>query len=439
MSLASLFSFRRKNKADSNHVRSVNAASSNWPDDAKSFAPSADIRGASQTVSQRVASLYLNDPVVRSGVNLLVSSIVGSGCRLNTPDQVIDAVFNSARIDPSRRMSSAALQRAFIRSIALAGEALALHRLIGGSYACQILDPEQLDRSKNEDFGNGGGIVAGVEKTFDGRIVAYWILPQAPGDPFARAIQSRRFPASEVIHIFEQEFPGQVRGISPFTPVLSVLNQASIAIEARLKQLQVSAMLTAILTSPDGTDPFEGNPNASLEPGAIIRARPGEDVSVVNGPQSPEFNSFMKVLYRQVAAALGLTYEDLIGDLEGVNYSSFRGGALTARRKAEAQRKVLLIEGFLQPVSERWQAIEVFSGRQRQIVNAGWIEPAWPQVDPAKEADAEIALLDAGLKSRREIIEARGREFETVQAEIDADEPRTPKTPAIAKPDEVVE
>lgn len=431
--------FQRKNKTDSNHVRSMNAASANWPDDAKSFAPSADIRSASQTVSQRVASLYLNDPVVRSGVNLLVSNIVGSGCRLNTPEQDIDTAFNAARLDPSRRMLSTALQRAFIRSIILAGEGLALHRLIDGSYACQILDPEQLDRSKNEDFGGGGGIVAGVEKTFDGRIVAYWILPHAPGDPFARTIQSERFPASEVIHIFEQEFPGQVRGISPFTPVLPVLNQASIAIEARLKQLQVSAMLTAILTSPDGTDAFDGNPNASLEPGAIIRARPGENVSVVNGPQSPEFNSFMKVLYRQVAAALGVTYEDLIGDLEGVNYSSFRGGALTARRKAEAQRKVLLIEGFLHPITERWQTIEFFAGRQRQIVSFGWIEPAWPQVDPAKEADAEIALLDAGLKSRREIIEARGREFETVQAEIDADEPRPSRTPAISKPEEVSE
>jgi hypothetical protein len=55
-----------------------------------------------------------------------------------------------------------------------------------------------------------------------------------------------------------------VRGITP-------LVDASIAIQARLKKLQVSAMLTAILTSPDGADAFDGDPNPSLEPGAIIR------------------------------------------------------------------------------------------------------------------------------------------------------------------------
>jgi capsid protein len=203
--------------------------------------------------------------------------------------------------------------------------------------------------------------------------------------------------------------------------VLPVLNNASVAIEARLKQLQVSAMLTAILTSPDGTDAFDGDPNPSLEPGAIIRARPGEDVEVVNGPQSPDFNAFIKVLYRQIAAALGVTYEDLIGDLEGVNYSSFRGGALTARRKAEATRKVLLIEGVLEPIFRRWQAIEHMTGRASAETEPGWIEPSWPEIDRLKEANADIVLLKAGLKSRKEIIEARGREFETVRAEIAAD------------------
>ena len=55
------------------------------------------------------------------------------------------------------------------------------------------------------------------------------------------------------------------------------------------------------------------------------------------------------------------------------------------------------------------------------LVDATWA--TWMVHDdfPANEANADIVLLKAGLKSRKEIIEARGREFETVRAEIAAD------------------
>lgn len=401
--------------------RAVNAASAKWPDDPRTLSGAADVRGAGTTVAQRVAGLYLNDPVVRSAVELIVSQIVGGGVRLNTPDQVIDAAFNGAKFDPSRLLSSTALQRAAIRSWVLTGEILGVHRVIDGAYAFQLLDPEQLDRSKNENLGEGAAIVAGVERDDRGVITGYWLLPHSPGDPFATVTQSVRFDAGDVVHVFEADFPGQLRGISPLVAVLPVLNQAGIAIEARLKQLQVSAMFAVMVTSPDGGDPFDGNPNPSLEPGAIIRLRPGEEAVPTDAPSSPDFNAFMKVLYRQLAAAIGVTYEDLIGDLEGVNYSSFRGGALTARRKAEAQRKVLLIEGTLEPIVTRWQAIEHLAGRVRGNVEPAWIEPSWPEIDRLKEANADAILLRAGLKSRREIVEARGREYETVAAEIAAD------------------
>jgi capsid protein len=61
------------------------------------------------------------------------------------------------------------------------------------------------------------------------------------------------------------------------------------------------------------------------------------------------------------------------------------------------------------------------TGRASAETEPGWIEPSWPEIDRLKEANADIVLLKAGLKSRKEIIEARGREFETVRAEIAAD------------------
>lgn len=419
---------RGSNKSRAKHARSVNAASERWPDDNRALSGAADVRQAGNTVTQRVAGLYLNDPVVRSAVNLIASQIAGNGVRLNLAGHDLDARFNSERLDPSGLHSSTAIQRAAMRCWAMSGEILGVHRVVDGRYAFQLLDPEQLDRSKNEIHTDGTTVVAGVERDPSGIVLAYWIMPHAPGDPFATNTASVRFDAADVVHVFELEFVGQVRGISPLVSVLPVLNQASIAVEARLKQLQVSALFAAFLSTPDGSDPFDGDPNPSLEPGAIIRTRPGEEPHFPNLPQSPDFQAFIKVLYRQIAAAIGVTYEDLIGDLEGVNYSSFRGGALTARRKAEALRKVLLIEGLLDPVFGRWHAVEVLAGRAKGEASPSWIEPSWPEIDRVKEAEADIALLNARLKSRREIVEARGREFDALDAEITADPQPQPES-----------
>lgn len=212
-----------------------------------------------------------------------------------------------------------------------------------------------------------------------------------------------------------------MRGISPLTPILPTINTASVAVEAGLKKLQVSALLTAFLTTPDGSDIFGGNATPSLEPGAMIRLNPGEDIRSVEGGEAGDLPAFLKLTYHQCAAAIGCTYEDLTGDLSGVNYSSYRAGALTARRKAEARRKSLLIEGYLTPVANRWRATEQLKGRKISSGAFQWIEPTWPEIDREKEARADIALVEAGLKSRREVIEGRGRDFTAVNAEIEAD------------------
>ncbi|PRA57520.1 portal protein [Ochrobactrum sp. MYb68] len=431
------FFARNKNKAKANHARSVNAAG-HWPDDPRTVSAGQDIRGAAQLVGQRAAGLYLNDPVMRSGVEAIVSNLVGDGVWLNHANVKLDKAFNSRRFDPSGLQTLVALQRSIARSWVIYGEALALLPTIEGQACVQMLHPDQLDRSKSEDMGNGRRIIAGIELDQYDRVLAYWILPQSPEDPFGVYQPSERFVAADVLHIFEREFPGQVRGISPLVSVLPVLNTASIAVEAGLKKLQVAALFTAFLTTPDGSDIFDGNSAPSMEPGATVRLNPGETVDLADGGDAGDLPAYLKILYRQIAAAIGCTYEDLIGDLEGVNYSSFRGGAMTARRKSDARRSLLIIDGFMDPLYRRWQAVEMLRGSKDDFAEPEWIEPSWPQIDPLKEADADVVLLNAGIKSRKEIIESRGREFGSVEAENKADTFK-PAAPLVVKPSENTE
>jgi capsid protein len=55
--------------------------------------------------------------------------------------------------------------------------------------------------------------------------------------------------------------------------------------------------------------------------------------------------------------------------------------------------------------------------------------PGFAPLDPYREAQADIELLNAGLRSRAEIISSRGRDVADVDAEITADTFR-PTAPA---------
>ena len=47
---------------------------------------------------------------------------------------------------------------------------------------------------------------------------------------------------------------------------------------------------------------------------------------------------------------------------------------------------------------------------------ASFLFPEWAALDPLKEATADVTLLNAGIRSRSEIIAARGRDIDDVDA-----------------------
>jgi capsid protein len=53
-----------------------------------------------------------------------------------------------------------------------------------------------------------------------------------------------------------------------------------------------------------------------------------------------------------------------------------------------------------------------------------WISPKWDWVDPLKDRKAEIEGIEAGLKSRSDVIESEGYDAEEVDRRIAADHAR---------------
>ena len=120
----------------------------------------------------------------------------------------------------------------------------------------------------------------------------------------------------------------------------------------------------------------------------------------------------------------------LAGDLSQVNYSSAKLGLEAFKRRVTALRSSLLDARLLRPLWRRVVLLEILSGRlsapgfERDPepyfkMSAMW--PGFAALDPLKEATADIDLLNAGLRSRAEIIAARGRDISDVDAEIASD------------------
>src|SRR4051794_40122443 len=89
----------------------------------------------------------------------------------------------------------------------------------------------------------------------------------------------------------------------------------------------------------------------------------------------------------------------------------------------------MLIPMWPPPISRRWLALEIATGRiDIPAANAwfkvSWLPPAFEMVDPEKDMKAEILAIGAGLKSRRQAVAERGYSVEQLDKEIAADQAR---------------
>jgi lambda family phage portal protein len=184
----------------------------------------------------------------------------------------------------------------------------------------------------------------------------------------------------------------------------------------------------------EGNSDQNGVALAGLEPGTLQILEPGEDVKFSQPADvGASYAEFLRMQFRAVAAAMGITYEMLTGDLTQVNYSSIRAGLLEFRRRCEAIQHGVIVHQLCRPIWHAWMAQAVieggltlpsFASRRAQYISVKWIPQGWQWVDPKKEFDAMLTAIRAGLLSRSEAISAFGYDAEDIDREIAADNAR---------------
>jgi len=130
---------------------------------------------------------------------------------------------------------------------------------------------------------------------------------------------------------------------------------------------------------------------------------------------------------------MGVPYTNVTGDLRQANYSSLREGKLEFRRRIEQFQHGTLVFQLCRRVwnpwirdagsQARWSCLASPRNPARYLA-VKWIPPKWDWVDPLKDRKAEIEAIEAGLKSRSDVIESEGYDAEEVDRRIAADHAR---------------
>lgn len=427
--------------------------------------PNSSLYSSLNSLRSRSRQLRRNNPLVDGGASGYIANIIGSGInpRWQIKDnpqlkEEIQELWNdwTEESDFYDLLDFYGQQSLGVSAMIDAGEFLCRFIDAGpGEYETvplklQLLEADHLDEKFNSVAPNGNEIRMGIEIDQLGRRQAYWLWNEHPGEMLSftsNATERIRVPREDMIHVFSPQRIGQMRGRPWLSSIIVKLHELDQYEDAELVRKKTAAMFGGFITQAQDYDAAaagiigrslgtDGNSNdiIALEPGTFPVLPVGKDVKFSNPVDvGTTYEVWIKQQIREIAVGMGVTYEQLTGDLSGVNYSSIRAGLLEFRRRVNQLQYQILIHQFCRPIARRWMDAAVLCGalripdyypHRRRYRRVKWRPDGWPWVDPVKDQLAQQMAIRNGFKSRARVVAELGDDVETVDAEIVEDNKR---------------
>jgi lambda family phage portal protein len=442
----------------------------------------------------RARDLVRNDPHAAALVGRLLDMLVGAGLRLTpTPNAralgldpsnetdrdvvrdlaktiktewdliVKDPARNS---DAQRRLSLNGQFRLAARTFATLDEAtgyMTWKARPGARYkTCfRLIDPDRLCNPMGQP--DTLWLRGGIEYDDDGEPLAYHVRNGHPADwfRFAQLLKWTRIPRATAwgrpifIHAFEPEREDQSRAMTPFASMMTRLRMMNKFADTELASATLNALFAAFVYSnmPVGEATqalgpatvtwaekraryYEKNP-AKLNGVRIPVMEIGDEVKMNAAPrQTSSFEHFYTAFLRSIAAARGVTYEQVAMDWSKTNYSSARAALNEMWRTIQRLFAVFTEQlvapvycAFVEEMFDRGYVTEPagapsFFDLPAAYVDARWIGPGRGYVDPVKEAEGASTRMGALLSTLERECAEQGEDYEDVldQAAYEADE-----------------
>lgn len=325
------------------------------------------------------------------------------------------------------------------------------------STVLRVVDPDLL--SNPNDMADTAEMRGGVEIDAHGAAMNYnfraahrnapW--PTVDAFRWERVARETEWGRPQVVHFFDKHRDGQTRGISRLTAVAEKLKMEDKYGRVELQAAVLNAILGAFIKSPFDHDLFADSLNRDDlsayqdERAAFHETRkitlggvqlptlfPGEDIGFHTAARpAAQFGDFETAVLRNIAAGLGISYEQLAADWSKTNYSSARAALIeiwrgwTARRLSFAQRFCQpVFIAFLEEAFDRG-AVRIpagwpdFYAALPAYARTKWIGPGKGFVDPVKEIQAAAMRVKLGVSTLEdEAAELTGSDYEDNMAQI---------------------
>lgn len=408
----------------------------------------ADHLADATTVRAKARALVQNVPYIRAGMDALVSATIGTGImpRATGADAAeINRVFAewSKVCDADGRLDYYGIQAAAYRAMEQDGEVLVRLRprrptdSLPVPLQLQLLEIDWLDSTRVQANG-GNQVVNGIEYDPLGAVAAYWLWDQHPGDVnLMRGMrtQSRRVEATNIIHLFTTERPGQGRGFSRLAPVIARVRDLQLYEDAELARKNLETRLS-VLYSGDATQ--LANPAAEglavdteaakkgdlgeLTSGSLIQLPTGSNTTVVSPQAAPGYVEYVRYALHLIAAGFGPTYEMMTGDVSEANFSSARVRLLDFRRGVTQMQWLTLKPRLLDRIHRAFIDAGLLAGVLRRAnYGVDYSPPKFDYVNPEQDVKSDIAEISVGLSSLSEKLRQRGYNPQDVFDEIKSD------------------
>lgn len=437
----------------------------------------------------RVRDMARNDAYVLNGINIHRDNIVGAMYMLNAKpnwkvlglteewaeefQEMVEAKFMlwaesvNNWPDASRMNTLTALVRLAVGVYVMTGEVLATaewRRDRGRAFSTcvQLLDSDRLSNPYGEP--DSPTLRGGVKRDYMGAPLGYYIRMAHPADVSdLNAYRWKYVPATKglaanmpwwdrpmVIHIVEQFRPDQTRGIAQMVAALKEMRMTKNFRDVTLQRAVLQATYAATIESDLPAEAVaealgggqsttwaenylaqiaqytKGAKNLQIDGVKIPHLYPGTKLNFQSGAATDGVGEdFEKSLLRQIAASLGVSYEQLSKDYANSNYSSARA-AMTETWKYMQSKKRMVADRFASIVYRLWLEEAINKGEvplpagapswyEGQNADAysqcEWIGASRGQIDELKETQAAALRIRMNISTYEDEMARLGKDW----------------------------
>ena len=292
----------------------------------------------------------------------------------------------------------------------------------GGELRLQSVEADRIGSPYNRLI-DSDKYIGGINLDEYGRPVSYQVYVRTINNQY---LDPTDIPAPEFIHLFDATRLDEYRGRSAFATALNATRDLQEALKAEIQAIKFAAYQTGVITTENGsadaadyfatssrTDNGQTEKLSNIDPGAINYLSPGEKMEMFQSERpGGAFGEFIRLVQSHICMSVGLPY--------GFAFDADKSGPMARMEAAMAERTFARWRGLLESqFLNRIKNIVLLDAASRGeiddsefLLDGRWCWPAKVSIDYGREANADIALWKAGLKTAGQIYSDAGEDYE---------------------------